>query len=43
VDDANTAALVGAGLLSVILFPPVAVGLLRDAGDRGATAPAVSG
>ena len=32
VDEANTAALVGAGLLSVVLFPPVAVGLLGGAG-----------
>ncbi|HEX2023677.1 MAG TPA: cation:proton antiporter [Acidimicrobiales bacterium] len=38
VNEANTAALVGAGLLSVILFPPVAVGLLRDSGHRGPTA-----
>ncbi|HEV3401309.1 MAG TPA: cation:proton antiporter [Acidimicrobiales bacterium] len=38
VNEANTAALVGAGLLSVILFPPVAVGLLQDSGQRGPTA-----
>ena len=44
VNEANTAALVGAGLLSVILFPPVAIGLLRGTGDRGPTAaPAHSG
>jgi hypothetical protein len=29
----NAAALVSAGLLSVLLFPPLALGLLRDAGQ----------
>lgn len=42
VNEANTAALVGAGLLSVVLFPPIAVGLLREGGDAADRGPAAA-
>jgi Kef-type K+ transport system membrane component KefB len=38
--EANAAALVAAGLLSVLLFPLIALGLLRNTGPRAETVPA---
>ena len=35
IGSVNGSALVGAGLLSVVLFPPVALALLRDADGNG--------
>ena len=38
-DEASGAALVAAGLLSVIVFPPIALWLLGDGDTAGATRP----